>query len=70
MGEDEVVESDLTAQQFVHVHFVCVECAEQDLQKKKKKIKINSLIIIIKSINKRELKKRQSKVAPLCTGLT
>ena len=36
VGEDEVVESDLTAQQFVHVHFVCVECAEQDLQKKKK----------------------------------
>ena len=33
MGEDEVVESDLTAEEFVHVHFVCVECAEQNLHK-------------------------------------
>jgi len=28
MGEDEVIKSDLAAQQFVHVNFVCVEGAE------------------------------------------
>ena len=31
VGEDEVIESDLSAEEFVHVHFVCVECAEQNL---------------------------------------
>ncbi len=31
MGEYEVVEADLSSQQHLHVYFVRVECAEEDL---------------------------------------
>lgn len=31
VSEDEVFQSDLASQQLLHVHFMRVECAEQDL---------------------------------------
>lgn len=31
VSEDEVFQSDLAPQQFLHVHFMRVECTEQDL---------------------------------------
>lgn len=35
MGEDEVLQTDLTTQQLLHVHFVWVQRAEKDLERKK-----------------------------------
>ena len=38
MSEDEVVESDLTSEQHLHVDFVSVEGAKQDLERESSKL--------------------------------